>query len=92
MVPLQVISKSFKVEIVSGSKVQRQIFNVPFSKLLAPVKYGIPAHSELYLLGVKSVPETSFIIDPNLTHSQLSGMSKGSSSSIHFGSEFPIFS
>ena len=50
-------------------------------------------HSEeLYLSGVISCPDCNSITDENRTHSQESGISKGTSSAMQTGSLFPIFS
>ena len=66
---------------MAGLSVQRFIINFSFSKLLAPVIYGIPFERELYSLGSKSRPESKSIISPNLHQHQFSGISNGISSS-----------
>ena len=62
---------------------------LPLSKFLAVIS-GTP---ESKYFGVSCVPSLTSNISPNLTHSQLSGISKGFSSSVISGSglDFLIF-
>ncbi len=72
--------------------VQRLIITEPFSMFDAPVIYGMPSPFALYLSGAISCPDCNSIIEENRTHSQLSGISNGTSSAMHTGSFLPIFS
>ena len=79
--PLHTISKSPSTPITEGVSVHLFIISSPSEILLAPVMYGVPTFLSLYLFGGKSCPDNSCIKPDILHHSQLSGISKGISSS-----------
>ena len=91
MVPLQVISKSPGSLITCGVVVHLAKAILPFTKLLAPVTYGIPMPSALYSEEERSRPEMSCHTSFRRMNSHPSGNSKGISSSISMTSS-PIFS
>lgn len=79
-VPLQVISRSPLCEIDVGVFVQRLTITAPFSRLLAPVIYGIPLGMVKYLSGTRSWPDCKRITEPMRHQAHEHGISKGISS------------